>query len=76
VCDQLVRAQRQGELAEGVSPDRVAAVIVAATVGFEVLGAADRDRISLQHAEQFWSLVLPQLSARSGQFAGAALSDS
>ncbi|MGW2961002.1 ScbR family autoregulator-binding transcription factor [Streptomyces sp. NPDC001220] len=76
VCEQLVRAQHQGELAEGVSPDRVAAVIVAATVGFEVLGAADRDRISPQHVEQFWSLVLPQLAARSGEFVGAALADS
>ncbi|MER7842056.1 ScbR family autoregulator-binding transcription factor [Streptomyces sp. NPDC096040] len=76
VCEQLVRAQHQGELAEGVSPDRVAAVIVAATVGFEVLCAADRDRISPQHVEQFWSLVLPQLAAHTGEFVGAALSDS
>ncbi|MEV6764424.1 ScbR family autoregulator-binding transcription factor [Streptomyces sp. NPDC051105] len=76
VCEQLGRAQHQGELAEGVAPDRVAAVIVAATIGFEVLGAADRDRISPQHVEQFWSLVLPQLAARESEFAGAALSDS
>ncbi|MEU0971126.1 ScbR family autoregulator-binding transcription factor [Streptomyces sp. NPDC005917] len=76
VCEQLARAQHQGELAEGVSPDRVAAVIVAATVGFEVLGAADRDRISPKHVDQFWSLVLPQLAAHSGEFAGVALSDS
>ncbi|MEU9152784.1 ScbR family autoregulator-binding transcription factor [Streptomyces sp. NPDC048417] len=76
VCEQLVRAQHQGELAEGVAPDRVAAVIVAATIGFEVLGAADRDRISPQHVEQFWSLVLPQLAAQDSEFAGAALSDS
>ncbi|MFD3590625.1 ScbR family autoregulator-binding transcription factor [Streptomyces sp. NPDC058683] len=76
VCEQLVQAQHQGELAEGVAPDRVAAVIVAATVGFEVLGAADRDRISPQHVEQFWSLVLPQLAAHDSEFAGAVLSDS
>ncbi|MER7187344.1 ScbR family autoregulator-binding transcription factor [Streptomyces hyaluromycini] len=76
VCEELLRAQRAGELAEGVSPDRVAAVIVAATVGFEVLGAEDRDRISPRHVEQFWSLVLPQLAAHGDQFTGVALSDS
>ncbi|MEU9449102.1 ScbR family autoregulator-binding transcription factor [Streptomyces sp. NPDC048277] len=68
VCEQLLRAQHQGELAEGVAPDRVAAVIVAATFGFEVLGAQDRDRIAPLHADQFWSLVLPQLAARSDGF--------
>ncbi|MFF4897811.1 ScbR family autoregulator-binding transcription factor [Streptomyces sp. NPDC001068] len=76
VSEQLACAQREGELAEGVSPDRVAAVIVAATVGFEVLGAADRDRISPQHVEQFWSLVLPQLTARGDEFAGAVRAES
>ncbi|MEU1165542.1 ScbR family autoregulator-binding transcription factor [Streptomyces sp. NPDC005921] len=76
VCEQLLRAQREGELADGVSPDRVAAVIVATTVGFEVLGAADHDRISPQHVEQFWSLVLPQLAAPGNEFVGAARSDS
>ncbi|MER5794345.1 ScbR family autoregulator-binding transcription factor [Streptomyces sp. NPDC001980] len=75
VCEELLRAQRAGELADGVSPDRAAAVIVAATVGFEVLGTEDRDRITPRHVEQFWSLVLPQLAARSDQFAGVALSD-
>ncbi|WP_046728876.1 ScbR family autoregulator-binding transcription factor [Streptomyces humi] len=74
VCEQLLRAQREGELAEGVSPDRVAAVIVAATVGFELIGAGDR--ISPQHVEQFWSLVLPQLASPTHEFAGAARSDS
>ncbi|MFJ9348198.1 ScbR family autoregulator-binding transcription factor [Streptomyces sp. NPDC101237] len=76
VREQLLRAQHQGELAEGVSPDRVAAVVVAATVGFEVLCATDRDRISPQHAEHFWSLMLPQLTAHTDEFAGLALSDS
>ncbi|MFJ9565862.1 ScbR family autoregulator-binding transcription factor [Streptomyces fuscichromogenes] len=76
VCEELLRAHRAGELAEGVSPDRVAEVIVAATVGFEVLGAEDRDRISPRHLEQFWSLVLPQLAAHGHQFAGAVRSDS
>ncbi|MEU5311652.1 ScbR family autoregulator-binding transcription factor [Streptomyces sp. NPDC021562] len=61
VCEQLLRAQREGELTEGVSPERAAAVIVAATVGFQLSGATDRDRGPSQHVEQFWSLVLPQL---------------
>ncbi|MFF4119939.1 ScbR family autoregulator-binding transcription factor [Streptomyces sp. NPDC001714] len=76
VCEELLRAQHAGELADGVSPDRVAAVIVAATVGFEVLAAEDRGRISPRHVEQFWSLMLPQLAARSDQFQSVALSDS
>ncbi|MEU9239451.1 ScbR family autoregulator-binding transcription factor [Streptomyces sp. NPDC048385] len=76
VCEELLRAQHAGELADGVSPDRVAAVIVAATVGFEVLGAQDRDRIAPWHVEEFWSLVLPRLAARGDLFAGMALSES
>ncbi|MER6083284.1 ScbR family autoregulator-binding transcription factor [Streptomyces sp. NPDC001833] len=73
VCEELLRAQRAGELADGVSPDRVAAVIVAATLGFEVLGSEERDRIPARHVEQFWSLVLPQLAAHGDQFASIAL---
>ena len=73
VCEELLRAQCAGELADGVSPDRVATVIVAATVGLEVLGAEDRDRIPPWHVEQFWSLVLPQLAAHGDQFASAML---
>ncbi|MEV5953928.1 ScbR family autoregulator-binding transcription factor [Streptomyces sp. NPDC051987] len=75
VREELLRAQRAGELADGVSPDRAATLIVAATLGFEVLGVPDRDRIA-PHAEQFWTLVLPQLAARGEQFAGLTLADS
>ncbi|WRZ87688.1 TetR/AcrR family transcriptional regulator [Streptomyces sp. NBC_01007] len=63
VCDLLLRAQREGELAEDVSPGGAAAVIVAATVGFEVLGAGDRDWLPPERIDQFWALVLPRLTA-------------
>lgn len=71
VHDLLLEAQREGELAEHVSPDAAAAVIVAATVGFEVLGAGDREWLPPEHLEQFWSLILPQLAAPSGPVAVA-----
>lgn len=65
VEDMLLRAEREGRLAEGVTPDGVAPVIVAATVGFEVLGGKDLGWLSGQRIDAFWGLVLPQLTGKS-----------
>jgi AcrR family transcriptional regulator len=67
VRDLVVQAQGEGELADGVSPEGAAAVIVAATVGFEVLGSWDRDWLSGQRMARFWSFILPGLAASPQQ---------
>ncbi|MFC8827327.1 ScbR family autoregulator-binding transcription factor [Streptomyces sp. NPDC057137] len=59
----LDRAEREGLLAEGVSSARVAPAIVAATVGFEVLGARDPEWLSEERVARFWELMLPRLVA-------------
>ncbi|MFC9653170.1 MULTISPECIES: ScbR family autoregulator-binding transcription factor [unclassified Streptomyces] len=61
----LQRASSDGELAHGVSPDAAADVLLAATVGFEVLGARDgKEWISGHTLARFWELMLPGLAAR------------
>lgn len=59
----LERAERDGLLAEGTSCERVAPAIVAATVGFEVLGARDPEWLSGERMARFWELMLPRLAA-------------
>ncbi|SER10688.1 transcriptional regulator, TetR family [Streptomyces sp. yr375] len=63
VHDLVVEAQRAGELAQDVSADAATTVIVAATAGFEVLGAADREWLSVERMTQLWTFVLPRLAA-------------
>jgi AcrR family transcriptional regulator len=58
----LGRAAREGLLADGVSPERAAPTIVAATMGFEVLGFRDPEWLSEQTITRFWELVLPRLA--------------
>lgn len=62
VEETLSRAEREGSLAKGVSPEGAAAAIVAATVGFEVLGAQDPDWYTGQKVAGFWDLLLPRLA--------------
>ncbi|MGW7276612.1 ScbR family autoregulator-binding transcription factor [Streptomyces sp. NPDC054864] len=62
VEDMLVRAEREGRLAEGMTPEGVAPAIVAATVGFEVLGGTDSGWLTGQRIDAFWELVLPRLT--------------
>jgi AcrR family transcriptional regulator len=62
VEDMLVRAESEGRLAEGVTPEGVAPAIVAATVGFEVLGGTDSGWLTRQRIDAFWQLVLPRLT--------------
>ncbi|WP_327358766.1 ScbR family autoregulator-binding transcription factor [Streptomyces sp. NBC_01304] len=60
--DTLRRADREGLLAEGVSPEAAAPAIMAATVGFEVLGSANSEWLSEQRIARFWDLMLPRLA--------------
>ncbi|MFC8538884.1 ScbR family autoregulator-binding transcription factor [Streptomyces sp. NPDC057249] len=58
----LVQARANGELAEDVSVEEAAVVIVAATLGLESLGAVDRYWRSAERLVQLWSFALPRLS--------------
>ncbi|MGW5618453.1 ScbR family autoregulator-binding transcription factor [Streptomyces sp. NPDC003877] len=59
----LERAGREGLLAESACPERLAPTVVAAMVGFEVLGARDPQWLSEGRVAHFWELVLPQMTA-------------
>ncbi|MER6982877.1 ScbR family autoregulator-binding transcription factor [Streptomyces carpinensis] len=58
----LKRAAGEGVLNE-VTPEEVAASVVAATTGFEVLGAQDPAWLSHRTITRFWQLLLPRLAA-------------
>lgn len=62
VRNALVQARANGELAEDVSAEDAAVVIVAATLGLETLGAADRYWRSTERLVQLWEFTLPRLS--------------
>ncbi|TRV73184.1 TetR/AcrR family transcriptional regulator [Streptomyces sp. 130] len=62
VREALVQARVDGELAEDVSAEDAAVVIVAATLGLETLGAVDRYWRSAERLVQLWSFALPRLS--------------
>jgi AcrR family transcriptional regulator len=64
VEETLLRAEQDGWLAEGVSADDAATAVVAATVGFEVLGGQDEAWLSAQKVTGFWDLLLPRLTER------------
>ncbi|WP_405983458.1 ScbR family autoregulator-binding transcription factor [Streptomyces sp. NBC_00872] len=62
---ELERVASDGGLADGVAPDDVASALMAATVGFEVLGARDdREWISRRTLTRFWELMLPAMAPR------------
>lgn len=63
VQDSLAQARRDGELADDVSADDAAVVIVASTLGLETLGAVDRYWLSAERVAQLWSFALPRLGA-------------
>lgn len=63
VEDVLKDAEREGVLAEGVSAPEATIAVVAATVGFEQLGADDRTWMSEATLVQFWDLLLPRLAS-------------
>ncbi|MGW1766587.1 ScbR family autoregulator-binding transcription factor [Streptomyces sp. NPDC002073] len=59
----LERAGGLGALAPGVSADDAAALVVASTVGFEVLGGHDAHWLAPATLTRFWTLLLPSLVA-------------
>ncbi|MEU3838461.1 ScbR family autoregulator-binding transcription factor [Streptomyces sp. NPDC028635] len=68
----VLEARRAGELAPAVPVDVATTAIVAATVGFEALGAADPGWLSAERLAQFWDLLLPRLAV-SADHAGVVL---
>ncbi|WP_338106103.1 ScbR family autoregulator-binding transcription factor [Streptomyces coelicoflavus] len=62
VTDMVARAARGGELRETVALESVVAAVVAATIGFEVLGMRDQTWLSRRTVAQFWLLLLPALA--------------
>lgn len=61
VEEALKRADGEGVLNE-VTPEQVASSVVAATTGFEVLGARDPQWLSRGTITRFWQLLLPRLA--------------
>ncbi|MER6790066.1 ScbR family autoregulator-binding transcription factor [Streptomyces sp. NPDC000658] len=57
----LKRADGEGVLNE-VTPEQVTSSVVAATTGFEVLGARDPQWLSRRTVTRFWQLLLPRLA--------------
>ncbi|MET7622221.1 ScbR family autoregulator-binding transcription factor [Streptomyces sp. NPDC005408] len=62
VARTLQRAEGGGELHHTVAPQDVVTAVVAATVGFEVLGARDPVWRSAPTVTRFWELLLPRLA--------------
>lgn len=58
----LAAAEARGVLAPGLPARDVAATVVAATVGLEVLGARDPLWLAPDPLTRFWALVLPALA--------------
>ncbi|ANJ11871.1 TetR family transcriptional regulator [Streptomyces parvulus] len=64
VEDSVRRAERDGWLARGVPAADAVTAVVAATVGFEVLGGEDEAWLSQDRVTGFWRLLLPRLTDR------------
>lgn len=67
IDETLHRAGRQGELDAALDPAGAVSAVVAATVGFEVLGARDPAWLSRRTMTRFWELLLPRLAAQPGR---------
>ncbi|MGW1495870.1 ScbR family autoregulator-binding transcription factor [Streptomyces sp. NPDC002402] len=65
VSRTLHNAEGDGELHRTVAPQDVVTAVVAATVGFEVLGARDSAWRSAPTVTRFWELLLPRLAVAS-----------
>ncbi|MBX9361436.1 ScbR family autoregulator-binding transcription factor [Streptomyces sp. WAC04114] len=59
----LTEAEREGELAAGVTPRRTSAVVLAATTGIEVLAREDDGWLARPSLTDLWQLLLPCLAA-------------
>ncbi|SDL31860.1 ScbR family autoregulator-binding transcription factor [Streptomyces indicus] len=62
VEDALGRAERAGQLAEGAAVTEAVTAIVAATVGFEVLGSAQERWLSREAVTRLWVLLVPRIA--------------
>lgn len=58
----LKRADGEGALTENLPAQDVMLAVVAATVGFEVLGTRDAAWLSYRTLTRFWQLLLPRLA--------------
>ncbi|MFF7488300.1 ScbR family autoregulator-binding transcription factor [Streptomyces luteogriseus] len=63
VLGLLAEAERGGELAAGVTPQRTSAVVLAATTGIEVLAREDHGWLTRPSLTDLWQLLLPCLAA-------------
>ncbi|MGW2997459.1 ScbR family autoregulator-binding transcription factor, partial [Streptomyces sp. NPDC001193] len=61
VEETLKRAEAEGELRPEAEAADVVTAVVAATVGFEVLGVRDGAWLSAATVTRFWRLLLPTL---------------
>ncbi|KJY47977.1 hypothetical protein VR46_00580 [Streptomyces sp. NRRL S-444] len=61
VEETLEQADAEGDLRPEVAARDVVSAVVAATVGFEVLGARDEMWLSASTVTRFWRLLLPTL---------------
>ncbi|WP_424217480.1 ScbR family autoregulator-binding transcription factor (plasmid) [Streptomyces sp. BI20] len=61
----LTEAERQGELLPGLPVRRAAAMVVAATIGFEDLGYRDPRWLSQESLDDFWAMVLPAMATHA-----------
>ncbi|MEU7720278.1 ScbR family autoregulator-binding transcription factor [Streptomyces tibetensis] len=59
----LAEAERLGELAAGVTPQRTCAVVLAATTGIEVLAREDQGWLARPSLTDLWRLLLPCVAA-------------
>ncbi|MEU2564783.1 ScbR family autoregulator-binding transcription factor [Streptomyces longispororuber] len=64
VEDLLHAAAADGELAPDVAPAEASMAVLAATVGFEVLGSANPKWVSRTTVNHYWELMLPRLAPR------------
>ncbi|MFE9490604.1 MULTISPECIES: ScbR family autoregulator-binding transcription factor [unclassified Streptomyces] len=63
VEETLRQAEAEGELRRGTAVQDAATAVVAATVGFEVLGVRDPTWLAASTVTRFWRLLLPTLVA-------------
>ncbi|MFJ8888493.1 ScbR family autoregulator-binding transcription factor [Streptomyces sp. NPDC102402] len=64
VAEAVKHAKAEGELRPEVAEEDVVTAVVAATVGFEVLGVRDAEWLSTATVGRFWRLLLPTLVPR------------
>lgn len=57
----LADAERNGDLAAGVTAADAATAVVTSTVGFEMLGSRDPAWVARETVSRFWELLLPRL---------------